>query len=71
MLHEKSMDHLEVGEVANKISISKIEEIGPINYAKVVILGDRGVGKTALIKVRKNIDGMYLFYNMMKNLWYQ
>ena len=27
------------------------DDCSPINYARVVILGDRGVGKTALIKV--------------------
>ena len=36
---------------SSKLSLSQTDEASPINYARVVILGDGGVGKTALIKV--------------------
>ena len=38
-------------QISSKLSPSKSDEASPINYARIVILGDRGVGKTALIKV--------------------
>ena len=36
---------------SSKLSLSQTDEASRINYARVVILGDGGVGKTALIKV--------------------
>ena len=35
----------------SKLSLSQTDEASPINYARVVILVDGGVGKSALIKV--------------------
>ena len=39
------------GQTSPKLSMSKSDEASPISYARVVILGDGGVGKNALIKV--------------------
>ena len=38
-------------QISSKLSPSKSDEASPINYARIVILRNRGVGKTALIKV--------------------
>ena len=38
-------------QISPKVSMFKADEASPINYARVVILGDVGVGKTALVKV--------------------
>ena len=40
-----------MSDLPAKLSPTKADDCSPINYARVVILGDRGVGKTALIKV--------------------
>ena len=38
-------------QISPKVSMFKADEASPINYARVVILGDVGVEKTALVKV--------------------
>ena len=37
-------------EKLSKLS-TRCDEHVPINYAKIIILGDKGVGKTAIVKV--------------------
>ena len=38
-------------QIFSNLYESQANESSPISYARVVILGDRGVGKTALAKV--------------------
>ena len=42
---------MNASEKLSKISVTRCDEQVPINYAKIVILGDKGVGKTAIVKV--------------------